>query len=74
MSYSPNSSPIFIALQQKKDYDIVTGTHSSGNGEVYGWDFKGKLVSRGPNLPASVVLRPSVSDLTGSFRLCKRKV
>lgn len=64
----------FIALQKTKDYDIVTGTRYAGNGGVYGWDFKRKLVSRGANLLASVVLRPNVSDLTGSFRLYKRKV
>lgn len=31
-------------------------------------------MSRGANLLASVVLRPYVSDLTGSFRLYKKQV
>jgi dolichol-phosphate mannosyltransferase len=31
-------------------------------------------VSRGANLFADTVLRPGVSDLTGSFRLYKRAV
>jgi len=41
---------------------------------VYGWDLKRKLVSRGANLIADTVLRPGVTDLTGSFRLYKKEV
>ncbi|KAI9796261.1 MAG: dolichol-P-mannose synthesis [Piccolia ochrophora] len=55
-------------------YDIVTGTRYAGDGGVYGWDLKRKFVSRGANLFADTVLRPGVSDLTGSFRLYKRSV
>lgn len=55
-------------------YDIVTGTRYAGDGGVFGWDLKRKLVSRGANLFADTVLRPGVSDLTGSFRLYKREV
>ena len=61
-------------MQREKDYDIVTGTRYAGNGGVYGWDLKRKFVSRGANLLADTVLRPGVSDLTGSFRLYKREV
>lgn len=57
-----------------RDYDIVTGTRYAGDGGVYGWDLKRKFVSRGANLFADTVLRPGVSDLTGSFRLYKRGV
>ena len=63
-----------IATQQRGDYDIVTGTRYAGDGGVYGWDLKRKLVSRGANLFADTVLNPGVSDLTGSFRLYKREV
>lgn len=41
---------------------------------MYGWDLKRKMVSRGANLVADTVLRPGVSDLTGSFRLYRREV
>jgi dolichol-phosphate mannosyltransferase len=61
-------------LSTNGGYDIVTGTRYAGNGGVYGWDLKRKLVSRGANLFADTVLRPGVSDLTGSFRLYKKKV
>ena len=63
-----------IDTQKRGDFDIVTGTRYAGDGGVYGWDLKRKFVSRGANLFADTVLRPGVSDLTGSFRLYKREV
>lgn len=63
-----------IATQKEGNYDIVTGTRYAGDGGVYGWDLKRKMVSRGANLFADTVLRPGVSDLTGSFRLYKKEV
>lgn len=73
-SHHPEAIPDFIAKQQEGDYDIVTGTRYKGDGGVFGWDLKRKLVSRGANLLASTLLRPNVSDVTGSFRLYKRAV
>lgn len=76
MSHHPKFITQMIRAQQAqgKDYDIVTGTRYAGAGGVYGWDLKRKVVSRGANLFADTVLRPGVSDLTGSFRLYKRSV
>lgn len=56
------------------DYDLVSGTRYSGNGGVYGWDLKRKVISRGANYVTQVLLRPGASDLTGSFRLYKKSV
>lgn len=58
----------FIELQQAQNLDIVTGTRYIAGGGVYGWDLKRKLISRGANLLAKLVLWPGVSDVTGSFR------
>ena len=55
-----------------KGCDIVTGTRYAQGGGVYGWSLKRKLTSRTANYLASVLLQPSLSDLTGSFRLYKR--
>lgn len=74
LSHHPKFIPEFIALQQKYDYDVVSGTRYVGNGGVYGWDFKRKLISRGANYVTQVLLRPGASDLTGSFRLYKKEV
>lgn len=73
-SHHPKFITEMIRVQREKNYDIVTGTRYAGNGGVYGWDLKRKFVSRGANLLADTVLRPGVSDLTGSFRLYKISV
>ena len=63
-----------IAKQKTGDYDIVTGTRYAPGGGVYGWDLKRRMTSKGANIFADTLLRPGVSDLTGSFRLYKRSV
>lgn len=73
-SHHPKFIPRMVARQREGDFDIVTGTRYAGDGGVYGWDLKRKFVSRGANLFADTVLRPGVSDLTGSFRLYKKAV
>ena len=52
----------------------MSGTRYEGDGGVQGWDLKRKLISRGANFLASVMLTPGASDLTGSFRLYKKAV
>ncbi|KAK6594045.1 mannose phospho-dolichol synthase [Botrytis cinerea] len=47
-------------LSTNGGYDIVTGTRYAGDGGVFGWDLKRKLVSRGANLFADTVLRPGL--------------
>ncbi|CAK7245669.1 MAG: dolichol-P-mannose synthesis [Sporothrix thermara] len=73
-SHHPKFIPQMIALQKKADYDIVTGTRYAPGGGVHGWDLRRRLTSKGANIFADTVLRPGVSDLTGSFRLYKRAV
>lgn len=73
-SHHPEAIPEFIKKQKEGNYDIVTGTRYAGDGGVYGWDLKRKLISRGANFLATVVLRPNVTDLTGSYRLYKKDV
>lgn len=73
LSHHPKFLPDMIAMQRAKGYDIVSGTRYIGQGGgVYGWNLKRKLVSKGANWIAQILLRPGVSDLTGSFRLYKR--
>merc|ERR1712000_219270 len=73
-SHHPKFIPQMVARQKEGNYDIVTGTRYAGDGGVFGWDLKRKFVSRGANLFADTVLRPGVSDVTGSFRLYKKAV
>ncbi|EPQ07759.1 Dolichol-phosphate mannosyltransferase [Myotis brandtii] len=60
--------------QKEGNFDIVSGTRYKGNGGVYGWDLKRKLISRGANFVTQILLRPGASDLTGSFRLYRKEV
>jgi dolichol-phosphate mannosyltransferase len=73
-SHHPKFIPEMVKVQATQDYDIVTGTRYAGDGGVFGWDLKRKFVSKGANIFADTMLRPGVSDLTGSFRLYKRDV
>lgn len=74
LSHHPKYIPKFIAKQEAENADIVTGTRYSGNGGVNGWDFRRKVISCGANFLTQLLLRPNVSDLTGSFRLYKKPV
>ncbi|ELT87327.1 hypothetical protein CAPTEDRAFT_150079 [Capitella teleta] len=74
LSHHPKFIPEFIAKQKSKNYDVVSGTRYEGDGGVYGWDLKRKIISRGANFLAQILLRPGASDLTGSFRSCLRRV
>ncbi|NWS73436.1 DPM1 mannosyltransferase, partial [Crotophaga sulcirostris] len=65
---------IYFIKQKEGNFDIVSGTRYKGNGGVYGWDLKRKLISRGANFITQVLLRPGASDLTGSFRLYRKEV
>uniref|UniRef100_A0A4W5REJ6 Dolichol-phosphate mannosyltransferase subunit 1 n=1 Tax=Hucho hucho TaxID=62062 RepID=A0A4W5REJ6_9TELE len=71
---SPKFIPEFIEKQREGGYDLVSGTRYRGDGGVYGWDLRRKLISRGANYVTQVLLRPGASDLTGSFRLYKKEV
>ena len=73
MSHHPKFIPQFIATQKASGADIVTGTRYTGDGGVFGWDLRRKLMSRVANYLAQVALRPGVSDLTGSFRLYRKE-
>ncbi|NXW26499.1 DPM1 mannosyltransferase, partial [Phaetusa simplex] len=65
---------LYSVKQKEGNFDIVSGTRYKGNGGVYGWDLKRKLISRGANFITQVLLRPGASDLTGSFRLYRKEV
>lgn len=74
LSHHPKFIPDFIKKQKEGDYDVVSGTRYRGDGGVYGWDLKRKIISRGANYVTQVLLRPGASDLTGSFRLYRKEV
>ncbi|XP_071396075.1 dolichol-phosphate mannosyltransferase subunit 1 isoform X3 [Centroberyx affinis] len=44
LSHHPKFIPEFIELQKEGDYDLVSGTRYRGNGGVYGWDLRRKII------------------------------
>uniref|UniRef100_A0AAQ4Q4H1 Dolichol-phosphate mannosyltransferase subunit 1 n=1 Tax=Gasterosteus aculeatus aculeatus TaxID=481459 RepID=A0AAQ4Q4H1_GASAC len=44
LSHHPKFIPEFIQKQKEGDYDLVSGTRYHGNGGVYGWDLRRKLI------------------------------
>ncbi|XP_066093101.1 dolichol-phosphate mannosyltransferase subunit 1 isoform X2 [Saccopteryx bilineata] len=44
LSHHPKFIPEFIRKQKEGNFDIVSGTRYKGNGGVYGWDLKRKLI------------------------------
>lgn len=74
LSHHPKFIPEFIKKVKDEKCDIVTGTRYSGNGGVSGWDIKRKVVSCGANVLTQMALGPSVTDLTGSFRIYEKSV
>jgi dolichol-phosphate mannosyltransferase len=73
LSHHPKFIPEMVRLQKKHSLDIVTGTRYALGGGVHGWDTRRKTISRGANLVTQILLRPGVSDLTGSFRLYRHE-
>lgn len=73
-SHHPKFIPEFVKKQKEKNFDIVTGSRYIPGAGVHGWNVKRKLISRGANFLAQLLLNPGVSDLTGSFRMFKRHV
>jgi dolichol-phosphate mannosyltransferase len=72
LSHHPKFIPNFIAKQRRTRAAVVSGTRYVTGGGVHGWDLRRKLVSRVANYLAALLLRPGVSDLTGSYRLYTR--
>ena len=74
LSHHPKFIPSMISRMSSTAADVVTGTRYRSGGGVYGWGFYRKLTSRTANFLADAMLRPGISDLTGSFRLYRREV
>lgn len=72
-SHHPKYIPSMIQQQRATSADIVASTRYRAGGGVAGWDLKRKLTSRGANVLASTLLGVAASDLTGAYRLYRRR-
>lgn len=67
-SHDPKYIPDFI--EKIKYADIVVGSRYAKGGGV-SWKLHRRIMSKGANLMARILLRLKVSDVTGAFRLYK---
>ena len=72
LSHHPRYLPQFINKQREGNYDVVTGSRYLPGGGVAGWNLKRKVISCGANYLTQLLLRPPISDVTGSFRLYRK--
>ena len=56
LSHHPKFIPEFIRKQKEGNFDTVSRTLYKGNGGVYGWDLKRKIISRVANLITQILL------------------
>ncbi|KAM0677379.1 hypothetical protein BDAP_002062 [Binucleata daphniae] len=77
LSHNPyDIKKMYKKIENKQNCDIVIGSRYmsvKGSG-TYGWSLKRKIISRGANDLAQIVLGLKSSDATGSFRIYKREL
>ncbi len=71
-SHDPRYLPALIAAAST--YDLVLGSRYVRGGGTTDWGFSRKLISRGGNLYAGIILGLSVADSTGGFRCYRRSL
>jgi dolichol-phosphate mannosyltransferase len=71
-SHDPAALPALLAVSQ--DADVVLGSRYVPGGGTVHWGWGRRLLSRGGNLYARVVLGVRIRDLTGGFKCFRREV
>ncbi len=72
-SHDPEYLPSLLQAAESA-YDLVIGSRYVPGGGTTDWGLVRRMISRGGNLYASVILRLPVSDSTGGFRCYRRQV
>jgi dolichol-phosphate mannosyltransferase len=72
-SHDPRYLPALIEAASN-DYDLVLGSRYVRGGGTTDWGLSRKLISRGGNLYAGLILGLPVADSTGGFRCYRRSV
>lgn len=64
-----------VQLNKFKDKNkLIIGSRYIPDGEIVGWDFKRRLLSKYANKIAKFITKSSVNDLTSGFRIYSRNV
>lgn len=73
LSHDPKCIPDFIELCIK-GCDVVVGSRYIENGGIENWSFSRKIISKGANFSASMLLGVKVHDMTSGYRCYTKKV
>jgi dolichol-phosphate mannosyltransferase len=69
-SHDPNALPTLLSAAE--DHDVVIGSRYIPGGHIPQWSFSRRLLSRGGNQYASVMLGLGVADSTAGYRVYSR--
>ena len=72
LSHSPEVIADFIRLI--KDYDLIIGSRYIPGGDVSGWNWPRRMISRFGNLYARIVLGSPIHDLTSGYKCWRRSL
>ena len=67
-SHNPNDIPLLISCMRESNYGIVIGSRYIKGGNVKGWPFTRKVISRVANFIAKLSLGLKPHDCTSGFR------
>src|SRR5580704_17054483 len=70
-SHDPNALPTL--LRAAEDHDVVIGSRYVPGGHIPQWSFSRRMLSRGGNQYASVMLGLGVADSTAGYRVYSRR-
>jgi dolichol-phosphate mannosyltransferase len=69
LSHDPGVLPRMLAIaKEREDIDIVVGSRYIEDGEIKGWPWRRRIMSRFVNRFATSILRLPVADCSGSMR------
>lgn len=72
-SHDPKYLPLLLGAAETR-YDLVLGSRYVRGGGTTDWGLMRKIISRGGNIYAGLILGLPVADATGGFRCYRRKV
>ncbi|MBN2530565.1 MAG: polyprenol monophosphomannose synthase [Deltaproteobacteria bacterium] len=74
LSHNPEYLPQFLSALERDEADVVIGSRLIPGGGVKNWGIHRRVLSRGGNLYANIILGTGIRDLTGGFNGYKRRV
>ncbi|HEX55445.1 MAG: polyprenol monophosphomannose synthase [Candidatus Altiarchaeales archaeon] len=72
LSHNPREIPNFVKNLNK--YDVVIGSRYVKGGKIDGWSLWRKIISRGANSIARIMLGLNIRDITSGYRAYKSEV